>query len=76
MRQQPDTTLIREVLRERHGQYEVYAMLSRFGTLAVFVYDHGDNKYHSVWQGDDVLAAREYVEERLLDARGRVTVIR
>lgn len=57
-----DTTLVRRVHKEEHRGDTIYATLTRFGGLSVFVYDRDTAV---VWQGDNILAARKWVEDRM-----------
>lgn len=67
MKTKTDESLIAIVHTEMHGPYEICAMLSRFGGLAVHVIDHKADAHRRffAWQGDNVLAARARVEELL-----------
>ena len=51
-----DAGLVRLVLREQHGRFQVLAYLSRYGGLSVFV-ELSDT---FVWQGSNVLEARAW----------------
>lgn len=53
-----DATLIRCVLQETHDALRLYAMLTRFGGLAVFIWN---DDAQAVWQGDNILAARRWI---------------
>ena len=52
-----DKSLVKVVHTERWDDYMIEVMITRFGDLAVFVYfDWG-----LVWQGDNIIAAREWI---------------
>lgn len=56
-----DATLVRNVFKEECGKYTITVMLTRFGDLAVFVFDA---EMQMLWQGGNVIAARQWVEEQ------------
>lgn len=57
-----DVSLVRFVYEELYYQYEIRAMLTRFGDLAVFV---RDAEYKLVYQCGNVLEARSEVDRLL-----------
>ncbi len=56
-----DTKLVKRVHEELHAGYRITGLLSRFGGLAVFVWT---TDHECLWQGDNVLEARAYIDAR------------
>lgn len=55
-----DTSLIRKVHQEACGTYDLFANLDRFGGLTVLVFDSRQIGV-GVWQGDNIIAARNWI---------------
>jgi len=53
-----DETLCRVVFSEARGRYIISAYISRYGNLSVFV----DMCKDCLWQGDNILDARDWIE--------------
>lgn len=53
-----DKSLIKTVHWEKMGKYTIQAGITRFGDLAVFVYDEN---VICIWQGDNILKARAFI---------------
>lgn len=56
-----DKTLIRQVLLERHGDWTLSAIVTRFGGLGVIVHDE---ECVVLYQGDNIIHARDWIRER------------
>ena len=68
-----DSALCRIVYREAYRGTEILAHLTRFGGLAVFVINP---TFDTIWQGDNILAARDFVMAHCDDARRIAKVAR
>ena len=66
---QSDANLVKTVYQEIHNRkdgtrFRTTASLTRFGALAVFVWNESTNE--TVWQGENILQARAWVRGEVL----------
>lgn len=64
---QGDPSIVRVAFTEEYREHKVEAMTSRFGSLAVFVWEGEDYLY----QGDNILAARAWIDARVAKRKAR-----
>lgn len=55
-----DKTLIQRVFSELHDEYEITAIINRFGDFVVFVWNW-DLPNRCIWQGSNILEARAWI---------------
>jgi hypothetical protein len=60
-----DQKLIRIVHREHYFGYSITASISRFGGLVVLVTDDEMEEGFCVWQGNNIINARNWVDESI-----------
>ena len=55
-----DPLLVRTAFEEMWLGYYIHAIVTRFGDLCVLIHD---DEHETVWQGDNVMAARAYINK-------------
>ena len=63
-----DVTLVKDVHREVRGNFEIYATITRYGELCVFVHELQESR-QCVWIGDSILGARQWIDKPRVTTR-------